>query len=87
MEDKGMLDIEKVQNWVLTSGIVGEVVRVEKLRVDMVSGEVAREEEVCLVAEEEMEEEWMEEIRDRYPQVIITSCYPVQLLGDPLKTP
>ena len=86
MEDKGMLDIEKVQNWVLTNGIRGEVVRVEKLKVDMVSGEVTREEEVCLVAEEEMEEEWMDEVRDRYPEVSITSCFPVQLLGDPLKT-
>ena len=61
--------------------------RVEKLRVDMVSGEVTREEVVCLVPEEEMEEEWMDEVRDRYHQVIITSCYPIQLLGDPLKAP
>ena len=57
------------------------------MRVNMVSGEVTRKEEVCLVAEEEMEEELMDELRDRYPQVIITSCYPIQLLGDPLKTP
>ena len=75
MEDKGMLlDVEKVQRWVVESGIGGEVVRVEKMRVDMVSGEVSREEEVCLVAEEEMEEEWMDEVRDRYPEVRITSC-------------
>lgn len=53
------------------------MVRVEKLRIDMVRGESTREDEVCLVAEEELEEEWIDEVRYRYPKVLITSCYPI----------
>lgn len=77
MEDKEMRDVEKIERWVQQSGIRGQVVRVEKLRVDMVIGESTKEDEVCLVAEEELEEEWIDEVRYRYPKVIITSCYPI----------
>ena len=77
MEDKEMRDVEKVQGWVHKTGIRGEVVRVEKVRLEMVRGDASREDAVYLVAEEEMDEEWIDEVRYKYPEVIITSCYPI----------
>ena len=64
-----------------------EVKRVEKFEIDMKNKHILKFDKYFIMSQQQVDEEWMEQLQEEYPDLEFTGINPVQLIGDMFYAP